>query len=82
MYLWVIKCTYCYRLLQNHSGSQATQSREGILFFKTLSERKQSHPRRLCPQLLFLPTPRLVVSLLNKWLYFLIFNIFLLIRRR
>lgn len=43
MYLWVTKCNYCYRILQNHSGSQATQSREGInVFQKTVEKETES----------------------------------------
>ena len=76
MYLWVSQCNYCYKLFQNHSDSQATQSREGILFFKQLSKRKLSHARRcvLSSCFFFPPQCSLLVYLINGFI-FLIFKI-------
>lgn len=73
MYLWVIKCNYCYRLyktivvLRQHKVEKKFRL---FFFFFSKTQKGNSHPRHLCLQLLpFFPTSPLIFSLL-KWLYF------------
>lgn len=65
MYLWVIKCNYCYRLYKTRVVLRQHKVEKEFRSLKTVRKETERQPRHLCPQLLlFLPTPPLIFSLL------------------